>query len=157
MRRLYLIRHAKSSWSEAGLRDFDRPLNSRGKVDAPYMGKRLAAHGVRPDLIFASPAKRTRKTAQYIAEAVDYPVKDIVFFAAIYEAGVADLLRIIGQAMDEAGCLFLIGHNFAIYRSGGKSHRPESWQCPDLRRRRHRVFCREMVGDKAWQRTNAVF
>lgn len=78
------------------------------------MGKRLAAHGVRPDLIFASPAKRTRKTAQYIAEAVNYPVKDIVFFAAIYEAGVADLLRIIGQAMDEAGCLFLIGHNFAI-------------------------------------------
>ena len=114
MRRLYLIRHAKSSWSEPGLRDFDRPLSSRGKVDAPFMGKRLARHGVRPSLIFASPAKRTRKTAQYIAESVGYPTKDIVFFEAIYEAGVDDLLRTIAQAMDEAENLFLVGHNYSI-------------------------------------------
>ncbi len=114
MRRLYIIRHAKSSWSEPGLRDFDRPLNSRGKLDAPFMGKRLAAMAIRPNLIFSSPAKRARKTAQCIAEAVNYPAKDIIFFEAIYEAGVADLLRILAQAMDEAGTLFLVGHNFAI-------------------------------------------
>lgn len=114
MRRLYLIRHAKSSWSEQGLRDFDRPLNSRGKTDAPYMAKRLARYGVRPDLILASPAKRTKKTAHYIAEAVGYPVKDIVFVDAIYEAGVDDLLQAIARAGDEAGTLFLVGHNYSI-------------------------------------------
>ncbi len=114
MRRLYLIRHAKSSWAEPGLRDFDRPLNGRGKLDAPVMGKRLAGKAIRPNLIFSSPAKRARKTAQFIAEAVNYPAKDIILFEAIYEAGVADLLRIIAQAMDEADTLFLVGHNFAI-------------------------------------------
>lgn len=114
MRRLYLIRHAKSSWAEPGIRDFDRPLNSRGKLDAPFMGKRLAAYGVHPDLILASQAKRARKTALSIAEAVDYPAADIVFSEAIYEAGVADLLQILAQAPADAGSLFLVGHNFTI-------------------------------------------
>ncbi len=114
MRRLYLIRHAKSSWTEPGLRDFDRPLNSRGKLDAPFMGKKLADYGVHPDLILASQAKRARKTALCIAEAVDYPTKDIVFSEAIYEAGVADLLGLIAQTPADAGSLFLVGHNFTI-------------------------------------------
>lgn len=114
VRRLYLIRHAKSSWAAPGLRDFDRPLNSRGKLDAPFMGKRLAGYGICPQLILASPAKRTRKTAQYIAEAVHYPTAEIVFSEAIYEAGVADLLQVIAQSPVDAGVLFLVGHNYAI-------------------------------------------
>lgn len=114
MRTLYLIRHAKSSWSEPGLPDFDRPLSGRGKLDAPFMGKRLAGYGVRPALIVASPAKRARKTAQAIAKAVSYPTEDIAFSEAIYEAGVDDLLRVVGQASAEAGVVFLVGHNYAI-------------------------------------------
>ena len=114
MKRLYLIRHAKSSWAEPGLRDFDRPLNNRGKLDAPFMGKRLADQGIRPDLMLASPAKRARKTAKCIAEAVSYPAKEIVFIDAIYEAAVADLFGIVGQAPDDVDVLFLVGHNYAI-------------------------------------------
>ena len=114
MKRLYLIRHAKSSWAEPGLRDFDRPLNNRGKLDAPFMGMRLADQGIRPDLMLASPAKRARKTAKCIAEAVAYPAKEIVFIDAIYEAAVADLFGIVGQAPDDVGVLFLVGHNYAI-------------------------------------------
>lgn len=114
MRRLYLIRHAKSSWSEPGLADFDRPLSSRGKRDAPFMGKRLADYGVCPDLILASPAKRARKTALLIAAAVGYAEKNIVFDEDIYESQVPDLLSIIAQVPAKVGVLFLVGHNYAI-------------------------------------------
>ena len=54
VKRLYLIRHAKSSWKDPDLDDFDRPLNKRGKTDAPLMGKRLKEQGVKPDLIISS-------------------------------------------------------------------------------------------------------
>lgn len=114
MKRLYLIRHAKSSWVEPGLRDFDRPLNDRGKLDAQIMGKRLASFGVHPDLILASPAKRTTKTAQRIAEAVGYPEADIVFHEVIYEAEIPELLHVLASVPASIGALFLIGHNYAI-------------------------------------------
>jgi phosphohistidine phosphatase len=114
VRRLYLIRHAKSSWVEPGLADFDRPLNHRGKLDAPFMGKRLAEYGVRPELILASPAKRARKTALLIAAAVGYTEKNIVFDEAIYQSEAAGLLSIIARVPSEIGVLFLVGHNYAI-------------------------------------------
>jgi phosphohistidine phosphatase len=114
VRRLYLIRHAKSSWTEPDLADFDRPLSNRGKLDAPFMGKRLAAYGVRPDLILASPAKRARKTALLIAAAVGYGEKDIVFDEDIYESDVPGLLSIIAKVPARVGVLFLVGHNYAI-------------------------------------------
>lgn len=114
MKRLYLIRHAKSSWAEPGLRDFDRPLNDRGKSDAPFMGKRLAKYGIRPDLILASPAKRTRKTAERIAEAVGYPQADILYDQAIYEAEVPSLLHVLALVPASIVELFLVGHNYAI-------------------------------------------
>jgi phosphohistidine phosphatase len=114
VKRLYLIRHAKSSWAEPGLRDFDRPLNDRGKLDAPFMGKKLAKDGILPDLILASPAKRTRKTAQRIAEAVGYPQTDILYDQAIYEAEVPSLLQVLASVPDDINELFLVGHNYAI-------------------------------------------
>jgi len=67
MKRLYLVRHAKSSWNRPELDDIDRPLNKRGKRDAPFMGQRLKQHDVCPDLIISSPAKRALKTAKIIA------------------------------------------------------------------------------------------
>ena len=69
MKYLALLRHAKSSWKNADLDDFDRPLNQRGERDAPMMGRRLQARGVRPSLIVSSPAKRARKTARLVAQA----------------------------------------------------------------------------------------
>ena len=114
MKRLYLIRHAKSSWAEPGLPDFDRPLNDRGKADAPFMGRRLADHGVSPDLILASPAKRARKTARRIAETVGFSKDLIRFDETIYEAEVPDLLAAIARVPDEHDVLFFVGHNYGI-------------------------------------------
>lgn len=114
MKRLYLIRHAKSSWAEPGLPDFDRPLNGRGKADAPFMGKRLADHGVNPDLILSSPAKRARKTARSIAETVGFPKNLIRFDETIYGADVPDLLAAIARVPDEHEVLFFVGHNYGI-------------------------------------------
>ena len=114
MKRLYLIRHAKSSWADPGMPDFDRPLNGRGKADAPFMGKRLADHGVSPDLILSSPAKRARKTARRIAETVGFPKDLIRFDETIYEADVPDLLAAIARVPDKYDVLFFVGHNCGL-------------------------------------------
>ncbi len=86
MKHLFLIRHAKSSWDHAELSDFDRPLNKRGKRDAPMMGRRLAKRGVNPDLILSSPAKRALKTARIIGSEIGSPKGDIHTDKRIYEA-----------------------------------------------------------------------
>ncbi len=111
MKRLYLVRHAKSSWKDATLEDFDRPLNKRGQRDAPFMGKRLKFYKVSPDLIMSSPAKRAAKTAKVIAEEIGFPKKQIVYEDAIYEAGVKSLLRVIREINDSASQVLLFGHN----------------------------------------------
>jgi len=114
MKTLYLIRHAKSSWSNPALSDFDRGLNKRGKRNAPFMGKRLADYNVLPDLILSSPAKRAKKTAKIIAKTIGYPKKKIVYDETIYHAAVQDMLRIVSTASDSNNALFLVGHNYAI-------------------------------------------
>ena len=76
MKHLYVIRHAKSSWADEGMRDFDRPLNERGKKNAPMMAERLQAKS-KVDHFVVSPAKRTRQTAQYFTTAFSFPEKKI--------------------------------------------------------------------------------
>jgi bisphosphoglycerate-dependent phosphoglycerate mutase len=73
----FLIRHAKSSWDDTALPDKDRPLDDRGKRDAPKRGKRLAKRDVQPDLILSSPAMRALTTAKIIAKKLDYTLEDI--------------------------------------------------------------------------------
>ena len=111
MKTLVLIRHAKSSWKDASLADRDRPLNDRGKRDAPEMGRRLAAWGGPPDLIVSSPAARALATALVIAEAVGYPVDRIREDERIYMAGPAELLEAIHDLDDGDDRVFLFGHN----------------------------------------------
>jgi hypothetical protein len=77
MKTLFLVRHAKSSWEYTALPDKDRPLNDRGKRDAPKMGKRLAKRDVKPDLILSSPARRALTTAEIIAKKLNYKRRDI--------------------------------------------------------------------------------
>ena len=72
MKKLYIIRHAKSSWKDSTLGDFERPLNKRGKLNAPLMGKRLKKKKVCPDIIISSPAIRAKRTAEIIAKKVKY-------------------------------------------------------------------------------------
>jgi phosphohistidine phosphatase len=111
MKRLLLVRHAKSSWKNPGLRDYDRPLNSRGKHNAPMMGKRLLSTGILPDVIVSSPAKRAKKTAQLIASVIGFNPKEIVFNQEIYEAGHSKLLKIIRDFDDDWQNIMMIGHN----------------------------------------------
>jgi phosphohistidine phosphatase len=111
MKILYLLRHAKSSWSNPELTDFQRPLNRRGKKDAPMMGKILANKGVKIDLLISSPAERAKKTAKKVAKQIAYPKEKIVFKQEIYEARIADLLNIIHQTPNNINSLMLVGHN----------------------------------------------
>ena len=78
MKTLFLIRHAKSSWDDTALPDKDRPLNDRGRRDAPKMGERLAKRDVKPSLILSSPAVRALRTAEIIAKKLDYRRKIVV-------------------------------------------------------------------------------
>jgi phosphohistidine phosphatase len=114
VRRLVLVRHAKSSWKDASLADFDRPLNRRGKRDAPEMGERLAARGADPQLILSSPARRARKTARALAAALDYPADEIEWEEEIYEAGAGTLLHLVRCLDDADGEVLLVGHNPGI-------------------------------------------
>lgn len=114
MKTLYLIRHAKSSWKNELQDDFDRPLNQRGKDDAPMMGQRLKKLGLQPDMIVSSPAKRARKTAAKIAAELNYQVEKILLVPEIYEAEINDLLGVTELLPDSAATVFLVGHNPGI-------------------------------------------
>ena len=105
---LYLCRHAKSSWKNPDLADFDRPLNNRGKRDAPEAGKRLQATGAKPQLLISSPAKRAIKTAQEVAAQLGYPKRKISTDERVYGG---DLLSVIHKIDDSHGCVALFGHN----------------------------------------------
>jgi len=111
MRHLFLIRHAKSSWDNPGLRDFNRPLNERGMHDAPRMAKYLHKLQVQPGLIVSSPAKRALTTAQFFAAEFSVPDDRIQQEDSIYEAMPSDIQRIISGLPDEADTVLLFGHN----------------------------------------------
>jgi phosphohistidine phosphatase len=111
MRTLYLIRHAKSSWDNPGLRDINRPLNDRGLDVAPRMARLLVDQGLRPDLLVSSPAKRALHTAQFFAEALGVADEAIVRNPDIYEAVPTTILRIVSELPEEAQTVCLFGHN----------------------------------------------
>lgn len=110
MKELILIRHAKSSWKDSSLDDFDRPLNKRGKENAPFMAKRLKEKGLNPDLIISSPSLRTKLTLEYFLKEFNYK-KDVVFENSIYEAPYENLLNVIKNVPNSVNQLFFIGHN----------------------------------------------
>ena len=111
MRYLYLIRHAKSSWSDLELNDFDRDLNKRGKRDAPFMGEVLKKMEIEPDLILSSPAKRAKKTAIKIAKELSYLKEKIVFKEELYEAPTKNLEYEVKNIDNRVEHLFLVAHN----------------------------------------------
>lgn len=123
MKTLYLIRHAKSDWSNPLLRDFDRPLNKRGDKDAPFMGNVLAKAHIHPDLILSSPAARAKKTAVEIAKQLNYNTHSIRYDETLYEADIITIEHLLKSISPSQQTVFLIGHNpglteFAQYISG---------------------------------------
>lgn len=108
---LILIRHGKSDWSNNGEKDFDRPLNNRGNMDAPRMGGKLKDMGIMPDLIVSSPALRTTLTAEYICEQIGYPYEQVDFQEDIYEASVRTLLKVVNELSEKHHTVIIVGHN----------------------------------------------
>lgn len=111
MKTLYLIRHAKSSWAEVGMRDFDRSLDERGFKDAPKMARKLNSLGVKPDLIVSSPAKRAFTTAQYFALGLGLSIENIQKEMEIYEASTSTLLHIVRELPNDKNTILMFGHN----------------------------------------------
>ena len=111
MKKLYLVRHAKSSWKDPKLADYDRPLNKRGKRDAPFMAKKMRLRGVLPDLMISSGALRAKKTAYQFAEGLSYPKGKVQIRREVYDADEQDLLQIIQGTKSSYDSLMLFGHN----------------------------------------------
>jgi len=112
---LYLVRHAKSSWDDPSLSDFDRVLDSRGLRDAPRMAdfvskKMDEAGGIKP-LFISSPAKRAITTAQIFAKAIGIGDEEIILETGIYHAYASDILSIIHGLHTETNTAFIFGHN----------------------------------------------
>jgi phosphohistidine phosphatase len=111
MKSLTIVRHAKSSWEERGLSDRERPLNKRGNRDAPIMGQRVAAAGIRPSQIISSPAVRAWTTARIFARELGYPVEFLQREDGLYLASLDNLLDVIATQDSGFNNLMLFGHN----------------------------------------------
>jgi len=114
MKTLYLLRHAKSSWDDQELKDFERPLSSRGATDAPTIAQRFVERGNQVDCIISSPAVRAKTTAMLLAEAINYPVSNIVSNSELYFAGTGMFLKAASQADEACDSVLFVGHNPAI-------------------------------------------
>jgi phosphohistidine phosphatase len=111
MKTLILARHAKSSWKHPELSDHERPLNKRGREDAPRMGAHLAAHYPAPQHIISSSAVRAIETAKMLAQALGYAAQDIEVRSTLYLADVAALLALTHTLPDQLHSVMLVGHN----------------------------------------------
>jgi len=109
MKKLFLIRHAKSDWSNEQLRDFNRPLNHRGKKNVSLIAKILKNKSVHPNLIISSPACRAKETTRQIMKKIAFD--EVVYEKCLYEASLANTLEIIKLIPDEHNEVFIIGHN----------------------------------------------
>lgn len=114
MKTLYILRHAKSSWKFEELSDHDRPLNQRGRTDAPLMGNELASRGVSPDRIISSPAVRAITTATLVGRELDYEPDEIKIDERIYGADKHMLLEVIQSTPLEMEHVMIVGHNEAL-------------------------------------------
>ncbi len=116
MKRLAILRHAKSSWDQAGLDDFQRPLNGRGRKAARRMGREMKRRGIAFDLVLASPATRVRETIEGVAQ--EYPGFDrnLRFEESIYLADSSTLIDLVHAFPDEIETALIVGHNPGLER-----------------------------------------
>jgi len=114
MKTLYLLRHAKSSWDDPDLRDFERPLSDRGLTDIPVMTRRFTDRGGVLDCIVSSPAIRAKTTARLWAENLGFPEEDIISNPELYFAGTGMFLKAANMMDESASAAMLVGHNPAI-------------------------------------------
>ena len=128
MKTLLLLRHAKSSWKDAALADFERPLTDRGRKAAEMVGKFIAKQDVAIDLVISSPAIRARQTVEIVLRSARRS-PELRFDQRVYEATPARLLEIASQIEDERKSVLLVGHNPGMEELlallvGGEQHMP---------------------------------
>lgn len=112
---LLIIRHAKSSWDAAGtLTDFERPLNERGKKDAPEMAARLKKRNIKVDAFISSPAKRAKKTAELFCTALHHPSESIQLISKLYHAEAAIFFEVILSLDNSVDTVAIFSHNPGI-------------------------------------------
>lgn len=110
MKTLFLLRHAKSSWKDTTLPDFERPLNKRGRRAAPLIGKFMRRQKLKPELILCSPAERARQTVALVGEAANFKA-ELRYDERIYEASLMTLLLVVSEIDEGAEKVLLVGHN----------------------------------------------
>ena len=125
MKSLLILRHAKSSWDDLGLDDFDRPLNKRGRKAAPLMAKYLKKQKLRPDLVLCSAARRTRETWDLVAEAFE-PAPQVKVLRSLYLASAARILQAVQRTPAQVGGVMVIGHNPGMERLAAQLAGPGS-------------------------------
>lgn len=111
MRTVCFVRHAKSSWDDPTLEDIDRPLNTRGRRDAPAMAERMQEAHIVPDLIVTSPAKRARKTARAFQKVFGIPETHFVVDLSLYDASPDDVVAVVNHLDNSHRNVFVFGHN----------------------------------------------
>ena len=111
MKRLLILRHAKSSWADSSITDWQRPLNERGLRDAPRAGDWLRDRSLMPDVIITSDAVRARSTTEIVANAAGYR-QEIVVEPSLYHAKPEDMLAVLNGVQDQAALtVMIVGHN----------------------------------------------
>lgn len=111
MKKLFLIRHAKSDWADPGIKDFDRPLNHRGLRDAPVMARRLKDILKHVDILISSPALRAKTTAAFFSELYSTSKNNVLHDPRIYDAGFSQLLQVVNELDNKYHVVLLFGHN----------------------------------------------
>jgi phosphohistidine phosphatase len=114
MKQLLLIRHAKSSWNDPSQNDVDRPLNKRGKKDAPKMAERLLDKKIKIDAFLSSPAERALDTCIYFAKAYDVKKKEIIQIPELYNAQVENFYKVVSEVDNSFDAIALFSHNPGI-------------------------------------------
>ena len=114
MKTLLLVRHAKSSWDDSAMSDFDRPLNERGKKDAPKMVERLIEKGITINTFLSSPAKRAKKTAKIFAHAYKKAEEDIFLIPQLYLAASSVFESVLSSLESDSDTIALFSHNPGI-------------------------------------------
>ena len=109
-RRLVVMRHAKSSWNSEARTDHERPLNNRGKRDAPRMGQRIVELGWQPDFVLSSDSRRTRDTMAGLSDAFDDNV-EVQFWRDLYHSGVEAVVSYVSQVDSDVRTVMILGHN----------------------------------------------
>ena len=110
MKTLLVLRHAKSSWNDSSLDDHERPLNERGRRDAPRMGELVQEYGLLPDLVVSSDAVRAQLTAEAVVESAGY-TGEILLDERLYLASPAEIILVLRTMREDAGTIMIVGHN----------------------------------------------